>query len=174
MLRKVEIASNVAVILAALIFSITIVREHWFARVDPPISGAARQKSDLEGKKLELGGVKWDAAERTLVMALSTACHFCEASVPFYREVTASSAVKEKRVAVVAVFPQQQQEAESFVKGNDIRADRVVSTSLQSVGASATPTLLLVDRNGKIQRVWVGVLSQSQQNDLLSALANVG
>ncbi|HZQ17183.1 MAG TPA: hypothetical protein VFA90_00565 [Terriglobales bacterium] len=170
---KIELLANLAVIITALLISTTVIREHWFQTTISSLSHAAAQTSTPPNNKLELRGVKWDIADKTLVMALSTACHFCEASTPFYRQLTRSKVVQAKRLAVIAVFPQEQKEAETYMKANEILATTVLSTPLQDLGASATPTLFLVDRTGKVEKMWVGVLSPAQQNDLLAALAKV-
>jgi hypothetical protein len=170
MFRKLETIANLSIIVAALMFCATISKDRWLSKPASTSGSSAGTESSLKGTQLKLSGVKWDQADKTLVMALSTQCHFCQESAPFYKELTASPAVKAKRVAIVTVFPQQQGEAETFVKGNQMYADNVLSMPLQLLGTSATPTLLLVDRTGKIERLWIGVLSRSQQKDLLVEL----
>ena len=134
MSRKIETLANVAIIVAALVFSATVVREKWLAqRVPTP---TAQTDSRLRGTDLHISGVKWDNADKTLVMALSTQCHFCQESVPFYKELTAAPAVKSKRVMVLTIFPQPQDEAESFVKASEIRADRVLSMPVTGICAN--------------------------------------
>jgi hypothetical protein len=173
MFRKLETLANLSIIVAALMFCATIAKDRWLSKPASTSGSSAGTESPLKGSQLKLSGVKWDQADKTLVMALSTQCHFCQESAPFYRELTASPAVKSKRVAVVTVFPQEQSEAESFVKHSEIRADSVLSMPLQTLGASSTPTLLLVNRAGKVEKLWIGVLSPSQQKDLLSELTKL-
>lgn len=170
MTRKIEAFANISIILAALLFCATLVHDKWLHKSVSGLAPSAQTEDRLQGTNLSIPGVTWDHADKTLVMALSTQCHFCQESVPFYKELTASPAVRAKRIVVLAVFPQQQSEAESFVKASEIRADSVLSIPLQILGTSATPTLLLVNRTGKVEKLWIGVLSASQQKDLLEEL----
>jgi hypothetical protein len=174
MFRRLETIANLSIIVATLFFCATIAKERWFPTPVTNLGPAASTESSLKGTQLQISGIRWDQADKTLVMALSTQCHFCQESAPFYKELTSSPAVKAKRVVIVTVFPQQQGEAESFVKGNQMHADEVLSMPLQGLGTSSTPTLLLVDRTGKIERLWIGVLSRSQQKDLLVELTKAG
>ena len=173
MQRKIEIVTNLAVIFAAIVFSATIVHEYWFQKPGLALGAVARTENSLKGTQLQLEGVRWNGVNKTLVMALSTACHYCQDSIPFYQQVSQSSAVKTGHVAIVTVFPQTKEEAESFVKINDIRAGNILSTPLESVRATATPTLYLVDSTGKIENVWIGELSRTQQQELLEKLAKL-
>jgi hypothetical protein len=171
MFRKLETIANLSVVVAALVFSATIAKDRWFSKPAINSGASAGTESSLKGTQLHLSGVRWAQADKTLVMALSTQCHFCQESVPFYKELGTSPAVKANRVAIVMVFPQEQGEAESFVKSNQMHADGVLSAQIP--GTESTPTLLLVDRTGKVERLWIGVLSPSQRKDLLAELTKV-
>lgn len=171
MVRKIEACANLSIIIVAILFSATLVNEKWLSK-SGGLAPSAQTDNPLQGTNLHINGVKWDNADKTLVMALSTQCHFCQESVPFYKELT-TFAVKSKRIMVVTVFPQQQTEAESFVKTSEIRADSVLSMPLQTLGTSSTPTLFLVNRVGKVEKLWIGVLSPSQRKDLLGELKKV-
>lgn len=172
MTRKIETLANISIIIAALLFCATLVHEKWLYKPGG-LAPAAQTDNRLQGTNLHINGVNWENASKTLVIALSTQCHFCQESVPFYKELTASPAVKSKRVHVVTIFPQQQGEAESFIKASEIRTDSVLSMPLQTLGTSATPTLLLVNHAGKVEKLWIGVLSPAQQKDLLGELAKL-
>jgi hypothetical protein len=173
MTRKIETLANISIIIAALLFCTTLVHEKWLHRPSG-LAPAAQTDNRLQGTNLHIDGVNWESANKTVVIALSTQCHFCRESVPFYKELTALPAVKSKRLLVVTVFPQQQGEAESFVKASEIRANIVLSMPLQTLGTSSTPTLFLVNQAGKVERLWIGVLSPTQQKDLLGELAKLG
>ena len=168
--RKIETVANLSIIIAALLFCTTLVRDKWLYKAGTAFAPSAQTENRLQGASLHITGINWDRADKTLVMALSTHCHFCQESVPFYKQLSLLPVVKSKRVMIVTIFPQQQNEAEAFVKTGDIQADAVLSMPLQTLGASSTPTLLLVYRAGKVERLWIGVLSPSQRKDLLGEL----
>lgn len=174
MARKLEMLANVAIIVVAVLFSATIIKDRYLRNTPQAIGPSALTVSALQGTHLNVSGVKWDQAEKTVVLALSTQCHFCQESLPFYRDLTASKAVTSNRVAVVAIFPQQLPEAQAFINAGKIQPSTVLSMPLQTIGTSSTPTLLLVNHSGIVERLWVGVLSSSQRNDLLSELDKLG
>jgi hypothetical protein len=115
-MRKLETWVNVSIIVAALVFTGTTVKNNWLPKLTGTIGASATTESHLIGSQLQMDGVQWGGAAKTVVMALSTQCHFCQESGSFYKALTGSPAVISKRVAVVMVFPQPQSEAESFAK----------------------------------------------------------
>jgi hypothetical protein len=68
----------------------------------------------------------------------------------------------------VVSFPQA--DAEGFVHSSINPSLEVVSASLDDVHVEATPTLLLVDAHGKVEKSWVGQLDDSGQKQVQSQL----
>lgn len=67
--------------------------------------------ADLVGKTVTLPGVHFPAQRDKLVLAVSTSCHFCNDSLPFYRYLTSKL---QGKLDIVAVCPQAQADAESY------------------------------------------------------------
>ena len=86
--------------------------------------------------------------------------------MPFYKELTAKS---RGRLNVVAVLPQPQAEAKKFLQDAGVEANQVVTATPDAVGVRGTPTVLLVDGNGKVKQAWAGRLDQEGQENLLAA-----
>jgi hypothetical protein len=94
-LKKVEVLANITVIFASLVLCLVLVKKEFFTPSQtaaavtsstPPLSVNAKSKSLLQtGMKISLPGVDWSRSKRTLVFALSTGCHFCSESAPFYQ-----------------------------------------------------------------------------------------
>jgi hypothetical protein len=166
--NRMDLVANLAVILAALIVIATVVKNDWLAK---PLHISQAQTA-LKGTKLQVPGVNWERAPRTLIMALSTECRFCIQSIPFYKRLTTETRGLDNPVPIIAVFPQQLSVAQAFVQTNQIHPDEVLSRSLQTMGISGTPTLLLVDNTGKVQEVWSGELSGSQESILIQQISS--
>jgi hypothetical protein len=87
-------------------------------------------------------------------------------SGPFYQRL-----VKEHGNAkLIAVLPQTVGEGQAYLKklGVDINDVRQVSFSnLKIVG---TPTLILIDGDGKVTDVWQGALQPDEENEVSSRL----
>jgi len=162
-LKRLETVANIAVIVAVVVFLVFIGREE-YQRHNMPHPMSAK---DLIGTKVTLPGVHFSPANKTLLIAISTTCHFCRDSEPFYKDLLAKN---NGRLNIVAVLPQPLAEAQAYVQNSIAPSVQVVSAQLDSFGVSGTPTLLLVDGSGKVQQAWVGKLDDKGQQQVASSL----
>jgi peroxiredoxin len=117
----------------------------------------------LPGTKLSLPDVEWPHAERTVVLALSTTCHFCTESAAFYRQLLK----KRGNVPVIAVLPQATTESKKYLDRLNLRFDETKQINLESIGVEGTPTLIVLDGHGAVIESWVGKLSDTEQSNVL-------
>jgi hypothetical protein len=160
--KILERAANVSAILGVTVFLVLVFRGE-LAKRHP--AGASAE--GLIGRTVSLPGVIFPQQRNSLVLALSTSCHFCKESLPFYKDLTERSA---GRLNVVAVLPQPAHEAQTYIQAATIKATQVVSADLDSIGVSATPTVLLLDSSGKVRGAWVGLLDDKAQKKLLAVV----
>ena len=166
--RKIEVAANVAAIVIAIIISAMLVKTYL-----PPTT-ATRPAQALAGPEVSPGaalngkvfGVDWTKNRRTLVMAISTTCHFCLDSAPFYRKLGSM----ERDTKIVAILPQSVSEGAQYLGSEGVRVDEVKHVALNSVGVRGTPTLLLVNNAGVVTNVWIGKLQPAEETQVLSAI----
>jgi hypothetical protein len=149
----------------------TAIQQTFFSHSAATRRPTARQK--LLGKPFPLpasGEVK--AGENkdgtSLLLMLAAHCQFCERSAPFYRRLSEMRA-KGARFSLIAVFPEGQAGAESYLSGHEIRTDRIFSLNFPEKGIQGTPTLLLVNR-GAIQDVWEGLLDPPREAEVVAHL----
>jgi hypothetical protein len=112
-------------------------------------------------------GVDWSRNGRTLVLAVSTQCHFCKESTPFYRKLQEQVG---KSLKTVAILPQSVAAAEQYLNGESVHVDQVRQVTLGDIGIRATPTMLLVNSAGVVTKIWVGRIKPEQEQDVLTAL----
>ncbi len=155
-----EFAANLTLLIAVPLAVTLWLRQPKAAFPLVPISlaGAATQNPEV-GTKINLPGVTWRSHPATLVMAISSACHFCVESTPFYSQITGSP----HAAPIVVVMPQQQPEARAFLLDHAITPSSTVSLDLGQIRVGGTPTLLLVSSSGTVTKSWVGELSETQQ-----------
>lgn len=168
--RILEMAANLAIVVTATLFSIVLVRSYFGPIAEskdrttpPPITqNLTLQKGDV----LNASDVNWLPNGRTLVLALSTTCHFCTESAPFYQKLSKNHG----SVRLVAAFPQTTNEGELYLDKFGVKVDEVKQVSFEKLRIAGTPTLVLIDNGGKVTRTWEGALSPERESEVLNAL----
>lgn len=165
--KKIETAANIAIIAVALLLGGILVNRYFF---NPAPNAPPSEDNNIKvGMKLPLSNVDWTKSEKSLVMVLSTTCHFCNESTPFYQKLTKLKAENPK-VRVIAVMPQSADEAQKYLAEHNISVDEVKPIKSEEMFVRGTPTLILVDRNGAATESWVGKLSADKETEVLSHL----
>jgi hypothetical protein len=162
--KKIELVANAAIIVVACLLGVTLIKNLLPKRTERTLQEQADNRS-IGNPAVSSLDIDWKKSKLTLVLALSTECHFCTESAPFYREVT-----KRDGVRTVAVLPQDLTESKKYLAQLAIGVDEVRQVSLPSIGVEATPTLLLVDQEGAIKNTWRGKLSRLQESLVLDRL----
>ena len=71
---------------------------------------------------------------------------------------------------LVGVLPEPVAEAESYLSREGVHMDEVRQVSLDQVGVTGTPTMLLVNKDGIVMQTWVGKLAPDKQEEALNAI----
>ncbi len=159
---------NVALLVAAAVFIGMLIQKYYrsseVARdLGPPVT---------QGTKLSSLNLKQGEAGRVLLLALSSQCRFCFESAPLYRRIVQE--VAGKGIRVVAMLPQSEDEGREYLKGMQVSVDEVRQTNLPALGIFTTPTVLLLDKEGVVDDIWVGKLSPNMEFSLLDRLRTNG
>jgi thioredoxin-related protein len=112
-------------------------------------------------------GLDWSQHRRTLLLVLNTGCHFCQDSVPFYQKLIQARRHDTDGIDVVAVFPNEVEMVRQFTREENLAIRSVPGVPLDKLGVNATPTLILVNQEGRVQQSWVGVLTARQEIEVL-------
>ncbi len=158
--RKIEILANVAIIGVALLLGVVVSKTYLL----PHEANAGNLIRS--GININLPGEKWVGGRRTLLLGLSSSCHFCTESAPFYRELL----LKGASIRLVAVMPQTPDEGRKYLSNLGIHLDDVRQVSLDTLGITGTPTLILVNAKGVVTDVWQGKLTPDQEAQVVSRL----
>jgi hypothetical protein len=113
--------------------------------------------------------VDWQANGKSMVLALSTTCHFCTESASFYRQL--AQECKKHNVRTVAVLPQPVNESKRYLANEGVSVDEIVQSPLTEVLVAGTPTLLLVDQGAQVKAVWYGKLLKTGEKEVLADLS---
>jgi thiol-disulfide isomerase/thioredoxin len=118
-------------------------------------------------------GIDFGKSTRTLLLFVSTTCSHCRKSSPFYGKLVTAAARatrNQARLSVVAVFPQNVTEVDAFKTRMKLNIESVANVRMDSVGVTATPTMVLVSQSGRVARAWVGSEGKDTQDAVYSAL----
>ncbi len=165
---KLDIAANIAILVVCAIAAFILVRNHFFPQRPPgaPPEIEAGEQYDALRSVVPAG------AERALIVALSPTCHFCTESMPFYKRLIDQRNQSGSQVKVVAAVPRPEAQAEESQKLTEagVQPDAIVPLEFAAVRVNGTPTILLVDKQGKVLGVWVGKLPEKGEKDVLKTL----
>jgi hypothetical protein len=160
-LQGLTVATNVAILIIALLmlfaFSYNFIASHG--------QHAAQSKRFVNEPAPHVDGVDYARRAKTLVLAVSTRCHFCLDSVPFYQSLP--GAVGTKDVQIIAVFPNSKQDVDEFLRLHKLGLPSLANSDFARLGIHSTPTALLVNGRGIVIDSWIGELSPAQQTQLI-------
>jgi len=177
-IKKLEILANICVVITSVVLCSVLIKKYVLPSTKPEVSveafqlrpsasGASREPSIQAGTKITLPGIDWSKSTQTMVLALSSTCHFCSESGPFYQKLQQH---KPNSVRLIAVLPQPVEDSRNYLNKLGVSGADVVQSSLAAVGVSGTPTLLLIDNQGSVTDSWVGKLSDSEAAKVIAQI----
>lgn len=158
---RIELAANIAIVVTACLLAATVLKTYV---LEQEIAPANNVSPIVEGSRLLNSNSK--NSERTLILAISSTCHFCSESAPFYKKLIAEKG----NARVIAVFPQSIQEGRAYLNQLGVPIDEVKQVALTDIGVQATPTLILIDGDGIVKKSWVGKLRHDEELIVLKSL----
>jgi thioredoxin-related protein len=116
-----------------------------------------------------LEGYNWSSYPKTLVIAIRRGCPYCDASMPFYRQLGEQERSNMIRAHVLVVMPNDASSGGSLLSKYDVEVQTIFSQRLGALKVAGTPTVLLVDSSGRIERAWVGQLPPTAEKEVMHA-----
>jgi thioredoxin-related protein len=140
----------------------------------PPAPVAAQpalpaSNRDDRDRLLAVTSVDFSQSDRTLLVVVRSDCRYCTASKPFYAELLKRERATLRAVRVFLVAPLNDVNFPSYLADLPFANDRRLQVSTDSLGVNGTPTLLLVDRNGRVKETWVGKLPTADELAVINA-----
>ena len=165
--RYLEVSSNVAVLVVAMVLLGAIVSTRWWPRTGNAHFGDGLQRGQVLAR---LPSVDYGEATQTMLLFLSTKCNYCQESLPFYKRLLDELHQGGPRTRMVAVFPNPTNEVEQYERQNQLGIEAVTALNYGTFNVTGTPTLILVDSSGRILDFWVGKLSRDEEAQLMNAI----
>jgi len=168
MKEKLEVVTNIVLIGLACVIGYHFLQAHRTPENPPPISLKV-------GDQLpSLPAYDWKAHERTLVLVLKNGCRFCEESIPFYRKLAELEKSNQTDAHLIAVFPDDPAAVRQLLETQRLAVEAFPGVELTQLKVEGTPTLILIDRQGRVSKVWVGELEAAGQADVVTAISKAG
>ena len=171
---KLDTAANIAIIVVCILAVAILINSnvyHFLPSFQQRPPGAPPEAA--KGETLAaLRAVVPAGSEKALVVALSPTCHFCNDSMPFYKQLMDKRNESNSPVKVIAAVPQPaaKEAEEKNLAEHGVQPDAVVHVDFAKIKVPGTPTLLLVDNQGKVLDVWVGKLDEAREREVLARL----
>jgi hypothetical protein len=163
--KKIELFANVSIILVACLLAVVLVKNYLLAPAQP--HDTVEKNGQLQGQKLTSLDVDWKQNGQTLLLAISSGCHFCTESASFYKQL----AKDHRSTRLVAVLPQPINEGKRYLDGLGVPVDDIKQAELNSINVQGTPTLILVNSDGVVVDSWIGKLADDKQKEVLIKVA---
>jgi hypothetical protein len=165
LISRIEKATHLCLITLCLV-SVALLLERRLrpapARPKQPVSAEA-----FTGKHLDVPGLHWISSPLHAVLFLNTQCHFCEMSAPLYRELADLRRAHPGNLTLSVLSVEHLDVMKAFLAKESIPVDGVYRVNSEAYGLRNTPTLLIVDAHGTIQRAFIGVLDAAHRKAAL-------
>jgi len=157
-----ERSANVCVIIGVALLGVFLLRTPSRLPVDIGL-----KSGDLVS---QVDRVKYADADKTLLIYVSSQCQFCSASMGFYRALAEQERQAAGEIQVAALSREHQNVLETYLRENglNVKAATIGADTLSKL--QQTPTLLLVNRTGHLERFWVGQLDRDAELAVFEAL----
>ena len=164
--KKIEFIANVAIIVIAMLLAVVLTRQYLLVKNIKSNNDIVTDQPSHIGTKIPISDIDWTRNRQTLLLAISSTCHYCTESVPFYQRLIKTNS----DTKMVAIMPQEIADGRYYLDKQKIPLQDIKQLTLASLGVTGTPTLILVDNNGVVTGWWIGRLSQAQEIEVLDRL----
>jgi thioredoxin-related protein len=161
--KRIELAVNISIILAVIMIGIVFVKNYLLSPGPTPQTVDYRIPA---GTKVSLNDIDWAQNGQTLLLVLKKGCRFCAESAQFYQRLVSETAAKDG-LRLVAVLPQEVNEAKQYLSSLNVPIDEVRQAKLDTLGVQGTPTLILVNGKGEVAESWAGKLLPEEETQVL-------
>jgi len=164
---SVALSAGFVVVLAATMGFIALPRVAAALGVKPP----APPPPYAAGDTVDVPAAWYASADTTLIVFARASCAACERGQPFLKQLV--ERMDGRGAAMMAHPPGADADDQQFARGLGI-ADGHILTVAAPLKVRATPTVLIVNRQGRILGAWEGVAKADQQaamNRAVDALA---
>lgn len=160
----IDRVTNVAILTLALLLGVLLWQRYHIGErpnVQVPI-----------GSQVKLQRVDWVGNGTTVILVLSTECRFCSQNAALYADI-ASYLRATQYGRSIALLPEDISRSGPYLANLKVRPDEIREGPVAAVGAKATPTIVVIGRDGRVIKSWVGRLSASAAAAVLRDISSI-
>jgi peroxiredoxin len=136
------------------------------ARKQPELLKPGQQVPPLAANTLsgQRQGINYADRAKTVLLVFSPQCPACEQTLPYWREIKESCARNQYQIFGISLDDGAKTNA--FLASNGLTLETFVGIEAETKGAyklSLTPLTIVIDSNGKVERIWPGVFSREMK-----------
>ena len=165
---KLEIVTNVAVLLAASVILGNFAWTHFAKKTEPHLARGLRRGDVFPMPS----GIRRYSGTQTLLLALSSSCEHCNESIPFFKQLLQINAAHGEGTQIVAVFPEAAEEVQQYVSAQQFQVQTIPGINLQTLRLAGTPSAVLLSGEGKIINFWVGTPSKEAEKEIIESITH--
>lgn len=166
-LRKyVDTITTILVVAIFLTVAGMYVHGRFFKKQVDPLGSTIPKESRLA----DALPIEYKTHSRTLILVLDKDCVYCERSVGFYKRLLD---LQVTNTQFVAVLQNDAWDAKQYLRREGLeRLPHLANIPLGQLKISVLPTLILVDRLGRVLESWSGELDEERQGQVVEAIGN--
>lgn len=165
--RYLTTATNIVVLLASIAIIYTCAWSYLKASSKPQLPLGLHKGQILA----PLPSYNYSSASQHLIIAINPNCAYCNESVPFYHELTSVQQPPDQPTQIIASFQVPLDEANQYIKQQQLDISAIAAVDFRSINVSATPTIILTNGNGMVKDFWIGQLSDEVKGQIIKAIA---
>jgi peroxiredoxin len=150
--RALNLVANISLVVAAGTLGVAA----WYKYHHSPAVSVPGPHIQLGSSAPVLPGISYASHDGSLLLFLSTTCHYCQDSVPFYNKLHAATSLSKGKWNVIGIFPQAADLVAAFKTRANLQPRLLPDVDFRRFGVRSTPTVMLVDPRGIVSQVWVG------------------
>ena len=158
-LVSLEALANISIICVSVLLA-WVVKDRFLTRSAP-----APRSALTIGMKLPLPSSALNHDGRSLIFVLRDTCHFCQESAEFHKVLARTSDAH--GIKTVAVMPHNSERSQRYLGEHSIPIQSVVQSDADILKVHGVPTLIVVNRDGAVEKTWEGKLDASREQEVL-------
>lgn len=162
----IEVASNVAVVVAAMVVVGSFARSYFRPKPQIMLQGGLQKGAQLP----QFPGLDFSKSRKTLLVAMDASCDSCRESLPFFSTLVEKLRVKPSDARLITIFQGGDEQTRRYAEQSRLNVDTVFGVDFKQLALSALPSVILVDSTGTVLDFWLGIPSKDTEEQILKHL----